>query len=203
MPDETAGYSLSDLSDLASVTPRTVRYYVQQGLLRSPEVAGPNTRYDEGHFWRLRLIRQLQRDHLPLAEIRKRLSALTDAEVQGLVAGRPVPPKESASDYIQTVLEARGMPASVAAMAAAPPPAPSQPAFSSARVAEITRATYGPPAQAPPPIATGQPDRSQWERVALSPDVELHIRRPLSRDHNRRVDRLVSIARQLLEEDTP
>jgi hypothetical protein len=52
-------------------------------------------------------------------------------------------------------------------------------------------------------MTPAQPDRSQWERVALSPDVELHIRRPLSRDHNRRVDRLISIARQLLEEDTP
>jgi DNA-binding transcriptional MerR regulator len=201
MPDETAGYSLSDLSDLASVTPRTVRYYVQQGLLRSPDVAGPNTRYEEGHLWRLRLIRQLQRDHLPLAEIRKRLSALTDEEVQALVGGRPVPPQDSAVDYIRTVLGARGMPVPPPPMAAAAPPP--QQAVSSVRVSEMPAAGYGP---APPGAAVmtpAQPDRSQWERVALSPDVELHIRRPLSRDHNRRVDRLISIARQLLEEDTP
>ena len=199
MPDETGGYSLSDLCDLASVTPRTVRYYVQQGLLRSPESAGPSTRYDEGHLWRLRLIRQLQRDHLPLAEIRKRLSALSDAEVQGLAAGRPAPPRESAADYIRGVLDARGVGYPMSAIAPAQvmvPPAPA--AARIAGPAGVAYETGGAPG-APP----SQPDRSQWERVALSPDVELHVRRPLSRDHNRRVDRLISIARQLLEEDTP
>ena len=68
MPDDP--YSLTDLVRLAGVTPRTVRYYVAQGLLPSPEQAGPSTRYGEGHLARLRLIRRLQRDHLPLAEIR-------------------------------------------------------------------------------------------------------------------------------------
>jgi hypothetical protein len=46
-------------------------------------------------------------------------------------------------------------------------------------------------------------ERSQWERVTLAPDVELHIRRPLPRSIAKRVDRLVEIARDLLEEDLP
>ena len=70
MPDDP--YSLADLARLADVTPRTVRYYVAQGLLPSPDAAGPATRYGEGHLLRLRLIRHLQREHLPLAEIRTR-----------------------------------------------------------------------------------------------------------------------------------
>jgi hypothetical protein len=44
-------------------------------------------------------------------------------------------------------------------------------------------------------------ERSQWERIALGPDVELHIRRPLARAQQKGVDRLVTIARELLEED--
>ena len=48
---------------------------------------------------------------------------------------------------------------------------------------------------------TNPVERSQWERVVLAPDVELHVRRPLSRTQNKRVDRLVTIARELLEED--
>ena len=79
MPDDP--YSLSDLARLADVTPRTVRYYVAQGLLPSPEAAGPATRYGEGHLARLRLIRRLQRDHLPLAEIRARLERMGDDEI--------------------------------------------------------------------------------------------------------------------------
>jgi hypothetical protein len=54
----------------------------------------------------------------------------------------------------------------------------------------------------PAPDEAG-PQRSQWERVALSPDVELHVRRPLSRLANKRVERLIAIARELLEEDQP
>jgi hypothetical protein len=45
------------------------------------------------------------------------------------------------------------------------------------------------------------PARSQWERVALDPDVELHVRRPLSRHQNRAVERLVAFGRHVLEED--
>ena len=46
-------------------------------------------------------------------------------------------------------------------------------------------------------------ERSQWERFVLAPDVELHVRRPLTRSQNRGVARLLEAARQLLEEDQP
>ena len=63
-------------------------------------------------------------------------------------------------------------------------------------------ASYGaPPAE--PPTASAPIERSQWERIVLAPDVELHLRRPLSRGQNKQVDRLVTIARELLEEDRP
>ena len=76
-----ADYSLADLARMADVTPRTIRYYVAQGLLPSPDAAGPATRYSDEHLARLRLIRRMQRDHLPLAEIRERLEQMGDAEV--------------------------------------------------------------------------------------------------------------------------
>ena len=74
MPDDP--YSLNDLARLAGVTTRTIRYYVAQGLLPSPEAAGPATRYGEGHLRRLRLIKRMQREHLPLSEIRGRIERL-------------------------------------------------------------------------------------------------------------------------------
>ncbi len=43
--------------------------------------------------------------------------------------------------------------------------------------------------------------RATWERVALSPDIELHIRRPLGRLDNKRVERLIAIAREILQEE--
>jgi hypothetical protein len=51
--------------------------------------------------------------------------------------------------------------------------------------------------------ATPTPDRSQWDRVLLAPDVELHVRRPLGRRQNKQVERLIAIAREILEEDQP
>jgi hypothetical protein len=39
--------------------------------------------------------------------------------------------------------------------------------------------------------------------VSLTPDIELHVRRPLARSQNKIVEKLLDYARRLLEEDTP
>jgi DNA-binding transcriptional MerR regulator len=188
---EDVRYSLAELADLGGVTPRTVRYYLSSGLLPGVGQSGPGAKYGEDHLGRLRLIRRLQRDHLPLADIRQRLSGLDDEAVRGLAeVEEAAPPADSALDYVRTVLGAsRPMPAahaSVAMLRTVAAPAHTTIAES---VGEYTSPT------------TNAVERSQWERVVLAPDVELHVRRPLSRTQNKRVDRLVTIARELLEED--
>jgi DNA-binding transcriptional MerR regulator len=233
-------YSLQDLAGLAGVSPRTIRYYVAQGLLPSPGQVGPGARYTDGHLARLRLIRRLQREHLPLAEIRTRLAGLDDPTIAALIdAEAPAAPEGSALDYIRSVLD-RQSPADRLALRSAGlvPPAsrailgPSLPGFArhTARLAEDSTARYEPspptkpelPADAaafvvgrislrsePPPPAEPAAEtapestarRSQWDRIALSPDIELNIRRPLSRQQNKRVERLIAIAHELLEED--
>ena len=42
-------------------------------------------------------------------------------------------------------------------------------------------------------------ERSTWERLPLAADLELHVRRPLDRETNRRLDRLLAFARELFE----
>jgi DNA-binding transcriptional MerR regulator len=200
MPDDDR-YSLTDLADLAGVTPRTVRYYLAQGLLPAVGQRGPRTTYDQGHLARLRLIRRLQGEHLPLAEIRRRIEALGEDEIREL-AGSTVttPPSGSALEYLRTVLgdPARGASAtsSLLRRIAVPPAAVADQAVEPA--APAGAAPHSVSAEPTPPL-----ERSQWERVALAPDIELHIRRPLSRAQNKQVDRLVTIARELLEEDRP
>jgi Ca-activated chloride channel family protein len=182
-----ADYTLQQLADEGGVTPRTVRYYIAQGLLASPG-AGSGARYTDAHLERLRLIRQLQRNHLPLAEIRKQLD------------GR------SALDYVQRVLNPRAEqstfsepPRAMFALPGAPATASVPPMHSQTATLQAPARLVGPPVRQP----AMQPDRSQWDRVALTPDVELHVRRPLTRDQNRRVDRLMALARELFEEDQP
>lgn len=146
-------YGLQTLCTQAGVTPRTVRYYIQNGLLPAPDPQGPATRYSRGHLDRLRLIRNLQREHQPLAEIRSRLQSLKEEDIHRLV-GKPAASKRSPL---------------------------------------LARAGKGP---------SFTLTRSQWERIPLGPDVELHVRRPLTRETNRRVDKLVDLARRLLTEDS-
>jgi DNA-binding transcriptional MerR regulator len=194
-PDD-ARYTLTDLADLAGVTPRTVRYYLSQGLLPAVGVAGPGAKYDDSHLARLTLIKRLQRDHLPLAEIRRRLESLDDAAVLAIVETAPEPPADSALDYIRRV---------TTPPPAAPSTAPLMPLRG--RIVADAPALYArsmpssaPPADSPPDLPT-RAQRSQWERLELAPDIELHIRRPLTRSTSKRVDRLIEIARDLLEEE--
>lgn len=175
MSDDAHVYDLAELSERARVTPRTVRYYIQQGLLRAPGVTGPGAKYGEGHLDRLRLIRRLQQAHLPLAEIRRQLEVLSDPDVRELLVreaeatGRS---SGSAADYARGVLSAMAGPQVSA---------------------------FGAPSPHLPPAA----ERSQWERISLTPDLELHVRRPLSRGHNKLVERILAHARRLLEEEAP
>ena len=60
----------------------TVRYYLAQGLLPAVGQTGPGSKYTDGHLARLRVIRRLQAEHLPLAEIRRRLETLDAGDVE-------------------------------------------------------------------------------------------------------------------------
>lgn len=173
MPSEP-GYAIAELASLAGVTPRTVRYYVSVGLLAPPDQAGRGARYSEGHLQRVRLIRRLQEQHLPLAEIRSRLASLSDDEVEQALGVPDPQPVGSALDYIRSLT---------------PDAHPAPPAFSG----PPSVAAPTPPPQMPQPTA-------MWERIPLAPDVELHVRRPLSRTANKRVERLITIAKEILED---
>ena len=170
------------LADAAGVTPRTVRYYVQQGLLPSPNKRGPGTRYGQPLLERLRLIKLLQRRHLPLNEIRAQLESLDDDGVrQALGAAPELALGDANAGYGRSLLY-RGEPAGrardghVAAAAAA--------------------ADY-----AGDLFPESRNARSTWERIRIARDVELHVRRPMSRHHNKLLDRLLSEARRIFSED--
>jgi DNA-binding transcriptional MerR regulator len=230
VPDDER-YALTELADLAGVTPRTIRYYLAQGLLPAVGQSGPGAKYDDRHLARLRLIRRLQAEHLPLAEIRRRLDDLSDAEIRALAgSGEPKPPADSALEYVRGILQASMRPKAPSYAVSVPPPLrarrmrdapveppalaaasryepPSVPEFTPPGVADEP-APYASPSILPPAFVPSAPEpspmeRSQWDRIALSPDVELHIRRPLGRAQQKQVDRLIAIARELLEEDRP
>jgi DNA-binding transcriptional MerR regulator len=179
-----AELDIKTLCKKAGVTSRTVHFYVQQGLLPPASSPGPGARYTEGHLKRLRLARLLQQQHLPLAEIAKRLKGLTDAQVGELLnearARRPAV-RESALDYIRGVLGE--------AQASREP------------VMWFTnQMRYQVDPTASSVAAWGAtPGRSQWERFALTDGLELHVRRPLLRVQQRQLDRLLAAAKDIFD----
>ncbi|MDQ6831164.1 MAG: MerR family transcriptional regulator [Gemmatimonadota bacterium] len=190
MSTELESFDIGELAAAGGVTTRTVRYYVQQGLLPSSDTRGPGARYDRGHLERLLLIKRLQSQHLPLAEIRRRIESLNADDVHLELARAPSGPAfggSSAKDYVREVLFARR---EQSVPIPAPPPMPR------------SGAVQAPPPPTSHPVSTKLATRSTWERVALAPDVELHLRRPLSREHNRLVERLLEAARQLFTEES-
>jgi DNA-binding transcriptional MerR regulator len=62
-------YGIQELVQLTGVPRRTIRYYVQRGLLEPPLGAGRGHYYTEEHLGRLRQIRDLQSQGLRLDEI--------------------------------------------------------------------------------------------------------------------------------------
>lgn len=174
-----ADFDINELCERAQVTPRTVHFYVQQGLLPPAGSPGPGARYGQGHVTRIRLIRLLQKQHLPLAEIARRTRGLSDEQVDGLVAEtklRRAESKGSALEYVRGVLA--GAPPAIASRAGSP----------DMRMAAVS----------PPPPATTS--RSQWERYTLADGMELHVRRPLSRLEQKQFEKLMAAARTILGE---
>jgi Ca-activated chloride channel family protein len=96
---------LDELATLAGTSPRTVRYYVQRGLLPAPAFRGKDTAYTREHLARLRAIRRLQDRFLPLDAIQAELAGRTLAEIEAvadgaahLAAAAPLPSEVHAAD---------------------------------------------------------------------------------------------------------
>jgi len=74
-------YGIKELAELGGVTRRTVRYYVQRGLLPTPLGTGRGPHYTSAHLERLIQIRQLQETGVPLAEVAARLDGILQTPV--------------------------------------------------------------------------------------------------------------------------
>ena len=73
-------YSISELQALTGLSGRTVRYYVQEGLLPAPLGVGRGQHYGAAHLERLLEVKRLQQIGRALDEIRRELR------------GEPAPP---------------------------------------------------------------------------------------------------------------
>jgi len=218
VPSDAPDRSLTvdELASAAAVPVRTVRYYIAEGLLPSPGARGKNASYTTDHLLRLRLIRLLTGQRVPLAEIRERLASLSAYDVRSLLASETrhqADLSEAASApspkaYLSTLLNrARShkvgpqrslslttsvsAPPSPSVADLLPPPATPAPAAAPAR----TQAPFVAEPQGASPAAP--PSSLPWHRHTLAPGVELHVRADATHLHRPLVERLLSLAASL------
>lgn len=84
-------YRLAELAAATGVSPRTIRYYIAEGLLPPPEGVGPAAVYTAAQRDRLALIALLKGRFLSLREIARRLDDLDDAGVRAALRGDRAP----------------------------------------------------------------------------------------------------------------
>ena len=84
---DTGRFGIDELANLVGVSRRTVRFYVQQGLLQPPLGVGRGKHYGPEHLARLRAVKALQLEGLSLDEVRRKVAGEGEsAEVSALAA---------------------------------------------------------------------------------------------------------------------
>ena len=84
-------YAVGELADLGGVSRRTVRYYVQEGLIPAPLGVGRGDHYGREHLDRLLQVKALQEAGRTLDEIRQLLDAGAVLTTRAAAVARPLP----------------------------------------------------------------------------------------------------------------
>jgi len=155
---------IEDLAERSGVSVRTIRYYLQRGLLPPPIFRGRETIYAQSTVERLKAIRQLQARMLPLEAIASLLEPLPSSSI-ALVAEGVLTIDPTGRLTLQD--PAHPLPPLVAGHAPLASERPPRPA---------------PAAPVPAPRADKGPDKSvrasnvtNWRRVEFAPGLELHV----------------------------
>ncbi len=191
---------IHELAQRAGISVRTIRYYIEEGLLPQPAYQGKYSYYTLSYLDRLELIRKLKESFLPLREIREIMGSLTDAQVRRKLKemplsspklsleqlpSQPAPkPGAKALDYINRLMEDQTKYRSKETVA--------QPPTSHLRGLESPGAP-GHRIQFQAPTNA----KETWLHIQLAPGVELHLRQPLEPDTQMQVDQLINLAQNI------
>jgi len=88
MKNETKKFTIEEICSLVEMNKRTVRYYIQNGLVDRPEGVGKGAFYRYAHLEQLLTIRKWKAAGLSLDRIRDILAG----EKGGYVNDKPIPP---------------------------------------------------------------------------------------------------------------
>ena len=78
----TERYSIDELSAETGVTPRTIRYYITEGMIPPAHGRGASATYDRRHLLKLKLIVELKDRFKPLETIKRELAGLSTDDLE-------------------------------------------------------------------------------------------------------------------------
>ena len=174
--------TIEELSERIGIPVRTIRFYIAEGLLQGPGTRGKYATYGDEQLLRLRLIRRLSEQRVPLAEMRDMLSRLSLDEIRALLA------KE---DQQAAVLERAAQTASPKEYIAA--------LLNQGRQTSQVKESSSPypPARAPQqavPISYSKQSAEVWQRWELAPGVELHVKASAQQQYHTLIEQLLRVA---------
>ena len=195
--------TIEDLAQQSGLSLRTLRYYIQEGLLPGPDTAGKYASYSQQHLDHLAMITRLKNLHLPLKEIRHLLSNMSSEDMRRILdyqdvihfnirdefgSINPDPAlsggKTSALEYIRNLEQRQSGFRSVAGSPSIPAaPQTYQAQSENYQVKESAR-IY-------------QPNKEQWTKVVLGDGIELNIREEIARKFRGEIDELIKKAADL------
>ena len=217
-------YTIEALSKRVGLQRRTIRNYINQGLLRGPESLGRNARYTDYHVKRLKLIKQMKNVlNLSLSEIRRLLNTvgssedLTFGDIKMAAGSMPEALSEPVSADIEQAMAAPMAPASSDA-------APQEEDLSALDFIRQRKAlTEGAPTvrqrgprgggrgagpvedllqQLRDLLANATVARKargeEWVRLQITPDIEIHVRGHLSSEQLAGFEELADMMRHIL-----
>lgn len=198
----TEDLTLEDLATMTGMTLRTLRYYIQEGILQGPDTRGKNARYSQEHLDRLELIQRLKNLRLPLQEIKQLLNNMTPEEISQIRKYQDIlhldrkmkygnihesfsKPGSSALDYIQNLQRGRENIQSLSISNSSP-----------------NDALRRPEENIQPQLIQKYPsdtksNQENWRRIVIIEGVELNIREPSGTNLERKINKLIEFARKL------
>ncbi len=191
--------TLKELVRATEVSERTIRYYIQKGVLPPPQGAGPASRYGLEHLTRLSLVRRFKAALLPLAQIKSLLAEISVDELEKVA-------EQLHHDLARThpVLDERARPGLRRSNGSSTSEQPAT-ELKLAPVEELE--VFRPPADNDlnPPPENSPAEFSfagRWNRIALAPGLELHYQESGPQDNapgRERLAQLIELAMRLYQ----
>ena len=193
MPENS--YSLIDLADAAGIEARTIRSYIERGLLPGALTKGRAASYSEEHLSRLEIIKSLRRarPNITLSELRIFLEGLNPERLHALAGGsitasaraidESMQPDEADTvakddDEIPRVIDSDRSAAKLTG---------------AERLVRLLREVSGVRSPAPAAKVEG------WQRIAVTPDIEFSVRAEFDANQLMAFRELADLLRQLLQ----